>query len=80
MTQRLETYLRPLRRRFGLTQRELAFLIGAKDAGVIGRIEGMHRAPSLLWMCACAIIFDAAPVELFPGLADSGASRPPIPG
>jgi hypothetical protein len=68
MTQSRETYLRPQRRRFGLTQRELAFLIGAKDAGVVGRIEGMQRAPSLLWMCACAIIFDAAPAELFPGL------------
>jgi transcriptional regulator with XRE-family HTH domain len=68
MTQRLKTYLRPLRRRFGFTQREVAFLIGAKAATTVGRIEGMERPPSLLRMFACAIIFDAVPADLFPGI------------
>jgi transcriptional regulator with XRE-family HTH domain len=68
MTHRLKTYVRPLRRRFGLSQREVAFLIGAKAATTVGRIEGMERPPSVLRMFACAIIFDAMPADLFPGI------------
>ena len=44
MAERLKTYLRPLRRRWGLTQRELAFLIGIKNGTVISRIEGFKES------------------------------------
>jgi len=68
MDQRVKAYLRPLRRRFGLTQRELAFLIGAKSAAVISRIERLKRAPSLAWTRAFVLIFDTRALELFPEL------------
>jgi transcriptional regulator with XRE-family HTH domain len=66
MDQRIISYLRPLRRRWGLTQKELAYLIGAKSAGVISRIEGLRRVPSSAAALACEIIFDTPPIELFP--------------
>jgi DNA-binding XRE family transcriptional regulator len=68
MAERLKTYLRPLRRRWGLTQRELAFLIGIKNGTVISRIEGLKKAPRLAWVVACAVLFDTRALELFPGL------------
>jgi transcriptional regulator with XRE-family HTH domain len=68
MDQRLRTYLRTLRRRWGLTQRELAFLIGASSGGHISRLEQLKRFPSLAAAIACIVIFDASPYELFPGL------------
>jgi DNA-binding XRE family transcriptional regulator len=68
MAQRLKTYLRPFRRRWGLTQRELAFLIGVKNGTVISRIEGLKKSPRLVWAVACAVVFDTRALELFPGL------------
>jgi DNA-binding XRE family transcriptional regulator len=68
MAQRLKTYLRPFRRRWGLTQQELAFLIGVKNGTVISRIEGLKKAPRLEWAVACAVLFDTRALELFPGL------------
>jgi len=46
MTTRLISYLRPLRRRWGLTQRDLAFLIGGSGAA-ISRLDQLKRTPSL---------------------------------
>jgi DNA-binding XRE family transcriptional regulator len=66
MAKRLKTYLRPHRRRVGLTQRELAFLIGAKHHTVISRIEGLERSPRLAWAVACAALFGTRALELFP--------------
>jgi DNA-binding XRE family transcriptional regulator len=68
MAERPKTYLRPLRRRWRLTQRELAFLIGIKSGTVISRIEGLDKAPRLAWAVACAVLFDTRALELFPGL------------
>jgi DNA-binding XRE family transcriptional regulator len=68
MDQRIKTYVRPLRRRWGLTQKELAFLIGAKSGTVVSRIEGVKRTPNLAAALACALVFDVAPVDLFPVL------------
>jgi transcriptional regulator with XRE-family HTH domain len=68
MTKRLKVYVRPLRRRWRITQRELAFLIGLQSGGVISRIEGEKRSPSLAGLLACEILFGASPRELFPGL------------
>ena len=68
MAQRLKTYLRPFRRRWGLTQQELAFLIGVRNGTVISRIEGSKKAPRLEWAVACAVVFDTRAIELFPGL------------
>jgi DNA-binding XRE family transcriptional regulator len=68
MHPRLTSYLRPLRRRWGLTQKELAFLIGAKTGAVVSRAEGERRLPTLATAVALASIFDAEVRALFPGL------------
>jgi transcriptional regulator with XRE-family HTH domain len=68
MDKRLISYLRPLRRRWGLTQAELAFLIGTKTHVAISRIESLKAYPSLAEAIACSIVFDTPPLELFPEL------------
>ena len=69
MDQRPRTYLRPLRRRWGLTQKELAFLIGAKGGPAVSRIEGGTRTPSRATAFACAVVFGTTLPELFPDLS-----------
>lgn len=68
MEQPLKTYLRTFRRRWGLTQKELAFLIGAESSTTISRIEQLKRVPSLAASFACLVVFNATEYEMFPGL------------
>ena len=68
MDQRFISYLRPLRRRWGLTQAEVAFLIGSKTHAAISRIESLKTYPSLAEAIACSIVFDTPQLELFPEL------------
>ena len=68
MDQRFISYLRPLRRRWGLTQAEFAFLIGTRTHVAISRIESLKAYPSLAEAIACSIVFDTPPLELFPEL------------
>jgi DNA-binding XRE family transcriptional regulator len=69
MDHRRNTHLRPLRRRWGLTQRELAFLIGAKSGPAISRIEWGTRTPSRATAFACAVVFGTTLPELFPDIS-----------
>jgi Helix-turn-helix len=46
MMHRLKSFLRPFRRRFGFTQRELAFLIGIQSRGAVSRFERAIRKPT----------------------------------
>jgi len=64
-------YLRSYRLRWGLSQTELAHLLGSKSAGVITRIEKKLRAPTLKVMIGCFIIFGTPAAELFPGISAS---------
>ena len=68
MDQRFISYLRPLRRRWGLTQAEFAFLIGTKTHAAISRIEALKAYPSLREAIACSIVFNTPLLELFPEL------------
>jgi transcriptional regulator with XRE-family HTH domain len=68
MVQRLKIYLRTLRRRSGLTQREFAFLLGLKHGATVSRLERLKRAPSLAWARTSALVFGTRAPELFPGL------------
>jgi transcriptional regulator with XRE-family HTH domain len=68
MGQRLKTYLRTFRRQSGLTQRELAFLLGFKGGAAVSRVEQLKRSPTFLWTCACALVFGIRALEIFPGL------------
>jgi DNA-binding XRE family transcriptional regulator len=68
MNQRVTSYLRSHRRRWGLTQGEVAYLLGLKNGSVVSRIERERRRPKLPVALACQVVFDIPTVELFPGL------------
>ncbi|HZS53849.1 MAG TPA: helix-turn-helix transcriptional regulator [Bryobacteraceae bacterium] len=68
MERRLTSYLRSYRLRWGLTQLELAYLVGLVDASAISRIEEEKRLPPLYIAFALQVLFGVAPRELFPGL------------
>lgn len=61
-------YLKTHRRRLGLTQRELAALLGFSHEWNVCRYEQHTRTPDLEIACACQIIFGVPVEELFPGI------------
>lgn len=68
-------YLRAHRRRLGLTQRELATLLGFSHEWNVCRYEQDIRTPDLEIACACQVIFDVPVGELFPGIYASVEDR-----
>jgi DNA-binding XRE family transcriptional regulator len=68
MKKRLDCYVRAYRLRCGFTQRELAFIIGAKTRTFIAYLEGRKREPKLAVAFALHIVFGSEASELFPGL------------
>jgi transcriptional regulator with XRE-family HTH domain len=68
MTMTLDCYLKPYRRRWGLTQKELAGLLGFQTGSAVSRLERRLRHPSLETAYAFEIILGTPPAELFPGL------------
>jgi transcriptional regulator with XRE-family HTH domain len=62
-------YLRSYRLRWGLSQKELAYLLGWDRPDVISRIERKQRAPTLPVAMACYILFDASAAQLFPDIS-----------
>jgi len=67
MVHHFKSYLRPVRRRCGFTQTEVAFLLGFRTGKSISRIESLKQTPTLGVALSCAIIFNMAPGKLFPG-------------
>lgn len=63
---RVLCYLRRARRAWGLTQKELAYLVGFKSACHISRIEQAKRHPSVEAALACQVIFGTPPSDMFP--------------
>ncbi len=68
---RLENYLRTYRKRSGLTQREVAFLLGSKNGAQLSRYEKQRRLPPLRTALAFEAIFKIPLAELFAGLRES---------
>jgi transcriptional regulator with XRE-family HTH domain len=59
-------YLRTHRRSWGLTQRELAKIIGTASSVQISRYENGKRAPRIEIALACQAIFGVPPSVMFP--------------
>lgn len=59
-------YLRTHRRVWGLTQPELASLLGLRSASHISRIEHGKYAPKVEVAIACQVIFGIPPSAMFP--------------
>lgn len=65
---RLQNYLRTHRKRTGLSQDEIAFLLGCHSGSQISRCERNRRIPTLENALALEIIFGVPVHELFSGL------------
>lgn len=58
--------MRVLRRRLGLTQRELAYVIGYKNDSQISHIENGSRTPQLAEVLMIELVFGVPAVTIFP--------------
>jgi len=68
---RLENYLRAYRKKAGLSQRDVAVLLGGEDNAHISRYEKRHRLPSLETALAYEVILGVPVSELFAGIRES---------
>lgn len=68
MSSKLTHYLRTYRKRSGLSQQEVAFLLGCRSGAKVSRYERFVREPSLRAAMACEVIFHAKLKELFAGI------------
>jgi len=60
--------VRVLRRRLGLTQRELAYVIGYDSDSQISRIENGSRTPQLAEVLMIELVFGVPAVTIFPDI------------
>ena len=68
MSAPLENYLKTHRRRSGLSQDEMAFLLGSSSGAKISRYEHRARRPTLKTALAYEAIFQVPASALFAGL------------
>lgn len=64
----LLNYLRAHRKRLGLSQDDVAYLLGVESGAKVCRYERFVREPGLRAALACEVIFQRPIRELFPGL------------
>lgn len=67
---KLNNYLRMYRKRAGLSQDEIAFLLGVKTGTVASRYERFRRTPTLETALACAAMYGVPVREIFAGISD----------
>ena len=68
MVKLLDNYLRTYRKRFGLSQSEMAFLLGCASGAKISRYERNARRPGLDTLLAYERIFGVSIRDLFAGV------------
>lgn len=66
-------HIRLLRRRAGLTQRDLAVLLGYRSHSQISRFENGSRLPAANELLQLQVIFGVVPSGVFPHLKDRAA-------
>src|SRR5437867_1728357 len=72
---KLDNYLRSYRKASGLSQGEVAFLLGCQDGTKVSRYESRRRRPNLESAWGYEIIFGARPEELFAGAVQKVEER-----
>jgi len=70
MRKRSYSFVRAHRRRWGLSQSELALLLGIASSTTVSRIERSVRTPTTTMLVACCILFGLPAPELFSTLHD----------
>jgi len=73
MAQRLENYLRTFRKRTGLSQREVALLLGCSNGAKVSRYERFARRPTLATALVCEKLFGVPVAEIFAGIEDEAS-------
>jgi transcriptional regulator with XRE-family HTH domain len=68
---RLQNYLRTYRKRYALSQADIANLLGANSGTKVSRYENFTRAPGPLTTFALLIIFNRPAADLFAGTYDA---------
>jgi len=68
MSKKLENYLRAHRKRSGLSQDDVAFLLGTRSATKVSRYESFARTPVFRTAVCLAVIYHVSVGELFGGL------------
>jgi transcriptional regulator with XRE-family HTH domain len=68
MASNVPSYLRTYRRRSGLTQAEVAFLLGTTSGAKMSRYERLSRRPNLQTALGLQAIFGLATKEILPRL------------
>src|SRR5580704_2405433 len=66
MSRHLPIYLKPLRVQRGLSQPELAHLLGI-SASLLSKVESLKRRPTARVILPAEIVFGLAAREIFPG-------------
>src|SRR5258708_8409813 len=66
--QKLKNYLRTHRKRYSLTQEDVAYLLGCTSDHIVSHHEIGSRLPSLRTALAYEVIFDTPVAELFAGV------------
>jgi transcriptional regulator with XRE-family HTH domain len=67
----LENYLHAHRKKAGLSQREVGFLLGYADEGAVSRHEQSKTLPPLVSAIGYEIVFKKPIAELFPGIRET---------
>ena len=65
---KLDNYLKTYRKRAGISQREMDYLLGAHVGSTTSRYEHFKRTPTLENALACEALFGAPVRELFAGV------------
>lgn len=68
MSKQLDSYLKTHRKRAGLTQQDVAILLGYANSAAISRLERRQQAVSLPTALGYHIVLDQPLVELVPGV------------
>ncbi|MEM8484446.1 MAG: helix-turn-helix transcriptional regulator [Bacteroidota bacterium] len=68
MSNKLPNYLRTFRKRSGLSQAEVAFLLGCEHGTKISRYERQQRIPNLKTVLALEVVYKTMSKHLFEGV------------
>ena len=69
-----QSHVRLLRRRAGLTQRELAFLLGYHSESQISRLENGSRVPRASELLMIEMVFGVTSAAVFPRLGERASA------
>jgi transcriptional regulator with XRE-family HTH domain len=69
-TEHLPNYLRMARKRAGLSQADVAYLLGCQSGAKVSRYERFARRPTLETAIAFEVLFGTPVSDLFEGIAD----------